>query len=217
MTDHHITADLEDYLDERLSAADRSVVDAHLVECSECRTELEAAQKLRTVLSVLPVAGPRPGFLETAMQRAQEGSVESAHQQRARAWMPAALAAGIVVMLVGGLLLRQPGTDGDVTAPPRVAANITMAVEEAKTVNLVFESANPVEEVILTVDLPMGVELAGYPGRMQMRWATSLQAGKNRLPLELIAIDGMGGELIATMRSANTEKVFRIEIDVVDG
>ena len=125
-------------------------------------------------------------------------------------------------MVVGGMLLQQPeAIDNSLGAndydTARVAASVTMTLEEAKTVNLVFESASPVDDVILTVDLPTGVELAAYPGRVQMRWATSLEAGKNRLPLELVALDGMGGEIIATMRSEDTEKVFRIDVEVVDG
>ena len=86
-----------------------------------------------------------------------------------------------------------------------------------RSVNLVFNSATAVEDVLLVVDLPMGVELAAYPGRMQIRWATSLQAGNNRLPLELIAVDGMGGEIVATLQSEGTEKVFRIDVEVFDG
>lgn len=217
MADDHIIAGLDDYLDERLDAERRTRIDVHLADCRECRAELETARKLRAVLSALPVSGPNPEFFERAMQQARQAENISSRQQRTRTWIPAALAAGLAVMLVGGLLLRQPFNDEGEGMPRAAAANITMALEEARTVNLVFESAIPVDDVILTVELPMGVELAGYPGRMRMRWETRLQAGKNRLPLELIAIDGIGGELIATMESASTEKVFRIDVEVVDG
>lgn len=216
MADDHIIANLDDYLDGRLSAEQRARVDSHLQGCEVCRTELATARRLCAALSALPVAEPDPSFFENALRRARTGQTSEQQQHSAPTWMPAALVAGLLVMLVGGLLLRQPGIDaGDPAAV--AAADITMALEEAKTVNLVFASEHPLDNVILTVDLPDGVELKGYPGRMQMRWATSLQPGKNRLPLELIAIGGTGGELVATMRSADTEKVFRISVDVVDG
>jgi predicted anti-sigma-YlaC factor YlaD len=217
MTEDHILAHLDDYLDEGLNADHRARIDAHLIDCAECRAELETAQKLRTVLSVLPVDGPGPDFFENAMRKARTVNNRTRQLRRARPWLPAAVAAGLAVMLIGGFLLRQTVTEDDQYAPARAQANITMALEETRTVNLVFESASRVADVILTVDLPMGVELAAYPGRMQLRWETSLQAGKNRLPLELVAIDGMGGEIVATMQSADTEKVFRIDVEVIDG
>ena len=217
MAGDHVTAQLDDYLDEQLDAAHREIVETHLATCAECRSELQATQKLRSVLAALPVSGPRPGFLDKAMQQARTSENTAADSGRSRMWLPAAMAAGLAVLLVGGLLLRQPGSSDADQLPMQAAADITMQLEEARTVNLVFESASPLEDVILTVDLPPGIELARYPGRMQMRWETSLQVGKNRLPLELVAIDGMGGEIVATMQSADTERVFTIDVAVVDG
>ncbi len=217
MADDHVTANLDDFLDGRLDVAQRVSIETHLADCAECRSELETAQKLRSVLAALPVSGPRPGFLDKAMQHARNSNSEREQTRSARSWLPAALAAGLVVMVLGGLLLRQPGPVDVDQGPAQLAADITMQLAESRTVNLVFESASPLEDVILTVDLPPGIELARYPGRMQMRWETSLQVGKNRLPLELVAIDGMGGEIVATMRSADTEKVFTIDVAVVDG
>lgn len=217
MTSEHITADIDDLLDDRLEPEQLARVQAHLASCQDCEQALVSARRLRSVLSALPVSGPTPGFFDKAMQQARVPQQSVSRQRSSRPWMAAALAAGLVVMLVGGLLLRQPALESVDGAPAAAMASITMGLEQPRVVNLVFDSASPVENVILTVDLPMGVELAAYPGRMQMRWETSLQAGKNRLPLELIAIDGMGGELVATMQGANTSKVFRIDVEVVDG
>ena len=71
MSDNHIHAILDDYLDEQLSAEHRADIDAHLAGCAECTAELETARKLRIVLSALPVSGPRPGFIESALQTAK--------------------------------------------------------------------------------------------------------------------------------------------------
>ena len=78
-----------------------------------------------------------------------------------------------------------------------------MTLEEPRTVNLVFASAAALDAATLTVSLPDGIELAGFPGQTQITWQTSLVEGKNFLPLELIALSPAGGEVLALTEKVN--------------
>ena len=60
--------------------------------------------------------------------------------------------------------------------------------------NLVFSSAEALDSATLTVTLPAGVELEGFPGQSEITWETSLAEGRNLLPLRLIAVAPAGGE-----------------------
>ncbi|RZV37152.1 MAG: hypothetical protein EX272_06210 [Chromatiales bacterium] len=80
--------------------------------------------------------------------------------------------------------------------------------------NLVFASASALEAATLTVTLPDGIELAGFPGQREITWQTSLAEGKNLLPLELIALTPVGGEVFARLEHDDRDRTFRLRIEV---
>ena len=80
--------------------------------------------------------------------------------------------------------------------------------------NLVFSSASDLVDATLTVELPDGIQVAGLEGRQQITWQTSLQAGRNILPLKLIGTMPTSGELLATLRHGEDDRVFRLRVDV---
>jgi hypothetical protein len=67
----------------------------------------------------------------------------------------------------------------------------------------------------MTVVLPPGVEVAGFAGQREITWITSLTAGKNVLPLTLIATSPQGGELMATLRHEGDDRTFRVQVIVI--
>ena len=89
-----------------------------------------------------------------------------------------------------------------------------MALEEPRTVNLVFSSATELNDAVLTVNLPAGIEIEGFAGQREITWVTTLQAGKNILPLRLIATTPHGGELLARLEHDNRDRTFRIRVNV---
>ena len=91
---------------------------------------------------------------------------------------------------------------------------MTMAMYETRTVNLVFSSSTELQGARLIVDLPPGVELEGKEGAQQLRYRTTLQQGKNVLPLRLVAVRGAGGELVARLEHKDKKKTFRLKVDV---
>ena len=64
-----------------------------------------------------------------------------------------------------------------------LAPGVTMALEEPRTVNLVFASAEALVDATMTVSLPPGVEIEGFAGQREITWMTSLKEGRNVLPL----------------------------------
>lgn len=214
MTCRRIETQLDDYLDGILDAPVGAELLSHAQACSDCARALARASSLRGVLAALPVEGPAPEFFERALGAALRQQPAAKPISLAPAWYAGAVAAGLAAIAVFGLL----GNPVDETAAPgQGVAQVAMAIEEMRTINLVFASDEALEDVSLTVDLPEGVELANYPGRGRVLWSTRLQAGKNVLPLELVALGGTGGELVATMRRDDKEKVFRINIAVSMG
>ena len=67
----------------------------------------------------------------------------------------------------------------------------------------------------MTVVLPEGVEVDGFPGQREIVWMTSLKEGRNVLPLTLLATSPVGGELLATLRHENDDKTFRVRVKVI--
>jgi len=209
VTCDRIKTELDDYLDGAVAPDARWELEAHLQYCGSCRAILERGQQLQRALGAYPVSGPTPGFFDRALEAARE-SARPADPKRWSRRHAGALAAGIAVLVVGGLLLHNPQPTG---SDP--VAGVSMAVHETRTLNLVFASATELEGVSLTVALPDGVELAEYRGLDEVSWTTRLREGKNVLPLQLVAIGGSGGELVARLQHEGDEKVFTVRVAVI--
>jgi hypothetical protein len=167
-------------------------------------------QEIQALLKDYPMAQPSAGFFDQALARATH---EGTRRQRNRWIMTgfgSAIAAGIVLWVIGGFLLTTP----DVPQPEASIPGIALALEEPRTINLVFSSKAALDGATLTVSLPEGVELAGFPGQREVAWKTSLAEGKNLLPLELIALTPAGGEVLARLEHDNRNRTFRLRVEV---
>ena len=166
--------------------------------------------EIQALLRDYPAAEPTEGFYERALVRA---SHEGMRRQRNRWLMTgfgSAIAAGLVLWFIGGFLLSSP----ELSEPGAAIPGVTMTLEEPRTVNLVFASNEALDAATLTVILPVGLELAGFPGQREITWQTSLAEGRNLLPLELIALTPAGGEVLARLEHADRSRTFRLRIDV---
>ena len=166
--------------------------------------------QIQALLRDYPMPQADSGFYDQALARATH---EGSRRQRNRWVMTGfggAVAAGLAVWLISGMLMTAPQMpDLDASIP-----GITMALEEPRTVNLVFSSTTAMESATLTVSLPAGVELAGFPGQREISWETSLSAGRNLLPLKLVALTPVGGELLARLEHDDRDRVFRLQVNV---
>ena len=149
------------------------------------------------------------GFYDQALVRATH---EGSRRQRNRWLMTGfggAVAAGLVLWMVGGFLMTTP----DLPAADPSIPTITMTLEEPRTINLVFASAERLDSAMLTVRLPAGIEMSGFPGQREVTWQTSLNAGKNLLPLKLVATSPVGGEVYATLVHQDRGRTFQLTVD----
>ena len=166
--------------------------------------------ELRALLKDYPMPEAAAGFFDQALVRATH---EGSRRQRNRWIMTgfgSAVAAGLVLWMLGGLFLTTP----DLPVADPAIPGITMTLEEPRTINLVFASTERLDAATLTVRLPEGIEISGFPGQREVTWQTSLNAGKNLLPLKLIATSPLGGEVFATLRHDERGRTFRIRVDV---
>lgn len=167
-------------------------------------------QEILELLKDYPMQEAGADFFDQALVRATH---EGSRRQRNR-WLMAgfgsAIAAGLVLWVIGGFLLTAPDLPETNDSIPGIA----MTLEEPRTINLVFASASALDQATLTVILPDGIELAGFPGQREIAWQTSLVEGKNLLPLELVALTPAGGEVLARLEHENRNRTFRLRVDV---
>lgn len=177
-------------------------------------------QEILALLKDYPMPEATAGYFDQALVRATH---EGSRRQRNR-WLVtgfgSAVAAGLALWMIGGFFLTAPDlpqVDPTMVGPTMVGPTIpgiTMTLEEPRTINLVFASAEPLDTATLTVQLPPGIEMSGFPGQREVSWETSLSAGKNLLPLKLIATSPLGGEVLATLRHDDRGRTFRLRVDV---
>ena len=167
-------------------------------------------QEILELLKDYPMPSADATFYDRALVRATH---EGSRRQRNR-WMltgfGAAVAATVAAWMIGGMLLNEPQLPAADPAIP----GVTIALAEPRTVNLVFASESALDSATLTVSLPDGIELDGFPGQRQITWQTSLSDGKNLLPLTLIALTPSGGEVLARLEHDERDRTFRLHVDV---
>ncbi len=197
---------VDDLIDGRLPSEVEGEIRAHAAACDACRAAIERAEALSRSLESLPVELAAPGFEARILERV---AAQANRQTRVLRGIGGGL---IAVCAASGLALAVLGPRVDAPSDRAAAALpvVTMSIDEPRTVNLVFASTSAVDDVSLTVELPMGVEIAGYAGQSEVIWRTSMQVGKNYLPLELVARDSASGELVARVRHGDAEKTFRV-------
>lgn len=201
---------LDDYMDGTLDAAEIAMLNEHADSCDTCRTAVEAEQNLRGLLKEYPVSAPDTAYFDQALARATHVSSSKQRNRWVMTGFGGAIAAGLLAWLIGGVFFQTP----NITGPSADIPGVTMALEEPRIVNLVFSSDTELDEAVLTVSLPQGIEIEGFAGQREITWMTSLQAGKNILPLKLIATESYGGELLARLEHEDRDRTFRIRVTV---
>ena len=168
-------------------------------------------QEILKLLKDYPMPAADAGFYDQALARATH---EGSRRQRNN-WLltgfGAAVAAATAAWMIGGLLLNEPQLPDAGTATP----GVTIAMEEPRTINLVFASAMALDSATLTVSLPEGIELDGFPGQREITWETSLAEGRNLLPLTLLAVRPTSGELLARLEHDDRDRTFRLRVNVI--
>jgi anti-sigma factor RsiW len=212
MTCNLINEQLDDYVDARLDVADTQLLDEHVAHCADCQKVLEQERALRASLAEYGDSSmPQPDvtFFDRALAKASQSGTRRQRNRWVMTGFGGAIAAALAVWMIGGTFFETPRV-----GEPDIAS-IAMSIEEPHTVNLVFASATALANATMTVTLPPGVEVVGFQGQQEITWMTSLSAGKNVLPLTLIATSAHGGEILATLQHAGDDRSFRVRVIVI--
>lgn len=167
-------------------------------------------RELLELLAGFPAPEADPGFFDRAANRAIHTDARRRRRRRLLAGFGSLAAAVAAVWVAVGLLAAPPpapSADGEIPG-------VTIALEQPHTVNLVFASTTGLDAATVTISLPPGIELEGFPGRREVAWETSLDAGRNRLPLTLVALSPAGGELQAQLEHEGRHRTFRLLVGV---
>jgi len=117
----------------------------------------------------------------------------------------------MLTVIMTGLYVRSPSAR---RAPPTPA--VTLTVGDTRTIDLVFGSRVAIDDVEFTIDLPPGIELEAHPGQRRVTGTAALAGGNNALPLRLVARSGGGGQLAARLKRGGEQKVFVVDVTVVE-
>ncbi len=211
-----LTDKLDDYVDGALPAAERGALDAHVAECASCRESVARERWLRSLLkdygdAAVPL--PDDEYFDAALERA---AAVGARQRRQR-WLMTGFGGAVAASLAFWIVTSAPLVTPDVNEVPAAGIPaVTMTLAEPRTVNLVFSAEAALEDARLTIELPPGVELEGFPGRQRVSWTTSLRPGANLLPLTLIASEEADGELLhARLELGDDGSSFYVRITAI--
>jgi len=200
---------LDDYLDDAMSLGEQKAVETHVEQCASCQQALEAYRAIRQALRSLPVEDASPDFEARVFAdvRRQYGAHSGRH-------FGSRFTAGFATAMVASLALWFTSTvyspQVDEQVPQHGAQVINLAMNQARTVKLLFDAPTDLAEVTLTVELPKNIELEGYAGKRQLVWQTNLNKGQNILALPVIATGNVQGELVAQLSYGDKTKRFSI-------
>ena len=167
-------------------------------------------QELLELLKDYPVPEAQAGFYDQALAQAAHRGTKRQRNRWVLTGFGSAIAAGLAIWVITAMLWTAPQVpDVEPTIP-----GVTVMLEAEHTVRLMFASEMALDEATLTVTLPDGIELAGFPGQREITWETSLKEGRNVLPLTLIALTPVGGELLARLEHKDRSRTFRLRVDV---
>ncbi len=196
---------LDDYLDDAMSLGEQKAVESHIEKCASCQHALQAQSTVRQALRSLPVDDASPEFEANvfAAVRSHYGTRSSKHSANR-------FVTGFATAMVASLALWFASTVSTPQFDVQTPQVVNLAMNQARTVKLMFDAPTDLAEVTLTVELPDNIELEGYTGQKQLVWQTSLNKGQNILALPVIAIGNGQGELVAKLSYGDKIQRFRI-------
>lgn len=205
---------LDDYLSNELDERQTAAFLGHAGHCIYCRGELDAAREIGHALRSSDIPPASQGFANRVLRQAKTSPVGSdgkKHQRRGFATgFGSALVAGLALWVVVGLF---PGLQ-ETPSPNNPMAGVSIALDQTSQVNLVFQTAQALQNAKIAIELPPHVALVGFPGQRQVEWRTDLIKGKNLLRLPVIASQAGGNQpLIAHIEYGN-KKMTTLQINL---
>jgi len=195
---------LDDYIDSELTLDDQYQLATHLQQCADCRYEYKQRQVLQQQLKDLSVPPLRAEFI--ARVSASLGNGGKSQRRGFIVGFSSAIAASLAIVVIVSSMLLKPVQDV-------ALLTVQLSPNELHKVSLVFNSPVAVTQATMSIELPGNVELAGYPGRRNLTWTTTLQQGNNRLQLPLILHGQQTGRVVTRISHGDKAKTFYLNVD----
>jgi hypothetical protein len=212
---------------ERRMAEQRLALE-HIATCPDCRDVQLALAALSTERR-RSLPAPPPGALHRAVHAAAAAAARAPRERtrkRRQRWgfwagmsLGGVVAAGLAVAILalGPSAWRIGGaSDSGSIAEARATPEISMALNETRDVNISVEAPAALPDAEIRVVLTGAIELAGFEGQKELRWRTDLAAGPNQLRLPIVALGGMGGQLLVEVQHGERHRTFVVDVKASD-
>lgn len=163
----------------------------HQDSCMECTQYDRQMNALLARLQQYPEPAPLP--LDTTHRLMSSAAGTGRRIQRRARY---AIAATLVLGFIGGTLFWSvvnnfSSVDERIAGRPPLPKDplpaVTLSLHRVEEVHLAINVKHAIARATMTIDLPAGIEIDGFPGQRQLRWETDLKAGRNTLTLPLAA------------------------------
>lgn len=190
-----------------IAGTERDGVLAHVDRCEDCRSALRGAEALAE-LAARDTGTPPAGLFEAVVEKAVSRTARAPHDNRF--WMGAGF--GAIAASLLALALFFGWTDS--RAPTASVPEFVVSLEEARQMNLAFETDRVLDGATITILLSGSVEIDGYGPRRELSWTEDLEAGVNRLSLPVIANGLDGGQMVVRLEHPQSKQVFVVHLQV---
>ena len=205
-----INIHIDGFLDKQLNSEGLLAFDEHVTHCTECANKLKTAKSLASGLRNQPLPPHTAKFKQRAfaeVRRQYKSDRQRNHAYSFATGFATAAVASLAIWFSYSLYVP----DGDIDQPQMIA----VAMNQAQTVSLIFDSHTDIQQANLSINLPDNMALDGYPGRRELSWQTSLKKGQNILALPIMAIGYGQGELLAQLSYDDTVTILRVVLKTI--
>ncbi len=198
---------LDHYLDGDLPKGERDDIDLHLESCSNCHAEYKYAQHVIQQCKNQPPIEPRAGY----EQRMLHFLAQQPEKPRyiIPAWFAAGFSTAVAALLVVWFMVFDLADPGQDSMP---IITVELPAMQSRKVDLVFNSPRSIQQASMSIELPDGTEIVGYPNQRKLEWQTALKQGSNRLSLPIIIKHNQGGTLLAKISHGGQTRTFTLNL-----
>ncbi|HEU4617761.1 MAG TPA: hypothetical protein VFV10_06940 [Gammaproteobacteria bacterium] len=186
----------------------------HVAMCPECR---DAQRALGALAAERRRRAPQPP--PGAVQRAVRAAAAAARQQPAQKsffsprlgfWAGMGFGGAIAAGVAAAVVIFASPSHAPTSA--RATPEISIAANETRDVNISVDAPTALAGAEIHVVLTGGIELAGFDGQKELRWYTDLAAGANQLRLPIVALGGVGGQLLVEVQHGARHRTFVVDV-----
>jgi hypothetical protein len=184
--------------------AGEAAMQRHRDSCEACASYDRQMSELIGALGTLPL----PDAEVPAATGTASAATRRARRPAGASW--AALAATLALGIALGVSLSGP-----FSGPERIVGDPVSVTEPGQhQIAVAFNSPRTLEDVEFVVELPEGVELAGFPNQRQVRWRGRLAKGRSQLRLPLrVSPEAEDGRVVTRLVHRSGERRLVVPLE----